>query len=156
MCTVSWFLLILSGVVFLFGKVWIESADTHVSCCVMVKNIERTLCFLPREMVTLSTQLLFQVHSVFCHQPGPLIGLWLIYNLDGPFFFKKILLVLSCSIWDLVPWPGIESWAPCIGRWNLSHWTTREVPLWSFLIACLMTPWLLAVPLDIWKSGKME
>ncbi|KAB0345233.1 hypothetical protein FD754_022159 [Muntiacus muntjak] len=38
------------GVVFLFGKVWIESADTHVSCCVMVKNIERTLCFLPREM----------------------------------------------------------------------------------------------------------
>ncbi|XP_073758055.1 DNA polymerase alpha catalytic subunit isoform X4 [Callorhinus ursinus] len=37
------------GVVFLFGKVWIESAETHVSCCVMVKNIERTLYFLPRE-----------------------------------------------------------------------------------------------------------
>ncbi|XP_015343581.1 DNA polymerase alpha catalytic subunit isoform X1 [Marmota marmota marmota] len=38
------------GVVFLFGKVFIESAKTHVSCCVMVKNIERTLYFLPREM----------------------------------------------------------------------------------------------------------
>ncbi|XP_062039576.1 DNA polymerase alpha catalytic subunit isoform X1 [Lepus europaeus] len=38
------------GVVFLFGKVWIESAKTHVSCCVTVKNIERTLYFLPREM----------------------------------------------------------------------------------------------------------
>ncbi|ERE64155.1 DNA polymerase alpha catalytic subunit isoform 1 [Cricetulus griseus] len=38
------------GVVFLFGKVWVESAQTHVSCCVMVKNIERTLYFLPREM----------------------------------------------------------------------------------------------------------
>ncbi|XP_027701257.1 DNA polymerase alpha catalytic subunit isoform X1 [Vombatus ursinus] len=37
------------GVVFLFGKVWIESAETHVSCCVMVKNIERTLYLLPRE-----------------------------------------------------------------------------------------------------------
>ncbi|XP_060038786.1 DNA polymerase alpha catalytic subunit isoform X2 [Erinaceus europaeus] len=37
------------GVVFLFGKVWIESAQTYVSCCVMVKNIERTLYFLPRE-----------------------------------------------------------------------------------------------------------
>ncbi|KAF6390666.1 DNA polymerase alpha 1, catalytic subunit [Rhinolophus ferrumequinum] len=37
------------GVAFLFGKVWIESAKTHVSCCVMVKNIERTLYFLPRE-----------------------------------------------------------------------------------------------------------
>ncbi|KAM6151481.1 DNA polymerase alpha catalytic subunit [Rhynchocyon petersi] len=37
------------GVVFLFGKVLVESAKTHVSCCVMVKNIERTLYFLPRE-----------------------------------------------------------------------------------------------------------
>ncbi|XP_049622790.1 DNA polymerase alpha catalytic subunit [Suncus etruscus] len=37
------------GVVFLFGKVWIESAKTHVSCCVLVKNIERVLYFLPRE-----------------------------------------------------------------------------------------------------------
>ncbi|XP_042526110.1 DNA polymerase alpha catalytic subunit [Dipodomys spectabilis] len=38
------------GVVFLFGKVWVDSAKTHVSCCIMVKNIERTLYFLPREM----------------------------------------------------------------------------------------------------------
>ncbi|KAM9037624.1 DNA polymerase alpha catalytic subunit isoform 1-T1 [Sarcophilus harrisii] len=37
------------GVVFLFGKVWIEPAETHVSCCVLVKNIERTLYLLPRE-----------------------------------------------------------------------------------------------------------
>lgn len=48
----SWSSLIL-GVVFLFGKVWIELAETHVSCCVMVKNIERTLYFLPRETVNL-------------------------------------------------------------------------------------------------------
>ncbi|KAM9839703.1 DNA polymerase alpha catalytic subunit [Aulostomus maculatus] len=37
------------GVVYLFGKVWIESAKSHVSCCVSVKNIERTLYMLPRE-----------------------------------------------------------------------------------------------------------
>uniref|UniRef100_A0A667XMH3 DNA polymerase n=1 Tax=Myripristis murdjan TaxID=586833 RepID=A0A667XMH3_9TELE len=37
------------GVVYLFGKVWIESAKVHVSCCVAVKNIERTMYFLPRE-----------------------------------------------------------------------------------------------------------
>ncbi|XP_066519942.1 DNA polymerase alpha catalytic subunit isoform X2 [Hoplias malabaricus] len=37
------------GVVYLFGKVWIESAQSHVSCCVAVKNIERTMYFLPRE-----------------------------------------------------------------------------------------------------------
>ncbi|KAH0624750.1 hypothetical protein JD844_032508 [Phrynosoma platyrhinos] len=37
------------GVVFLFGKVWIESAKSYVSCCVTVKNIERTIYLLPRE-----------------------------------------------------------------------------------------------------------
>uniref|UniRef100_A0A8D0EDG3 DNA polymerase n=1 Tax=Salvator merianae TaxID=96440 RepID=A0A8D0EDG3_SALMN len=37
------------GVVFLFGKVWIESAQTYVSCCVTVKNIERTIYLLPRD-----------------------------------------------------------------------------------------------------------
>uniref|UniRef100_A0A8B9Z334 DNA polymerase n=1 Tax=Buteo japonicus TaxID=224669 RepID=A0A8B9Z334_9AVES len=44
------------GVVFLFGKVWIESANTYVSCCVTVKNIERTVYLLPRETeIDLST-----------------------------------------------------------------------------------------------------
>lgn len=37
------------GVVYLFGKVWIESAKSHVSCCVTVRNLERTMYFLPRE-----------------------------------------------------------------------------------------------------------
>ncbi|XP_063811770.1 DNA polymerase alpha catalytic subunit isoform X2 [Pseudophryne corroboree] len=37
------------GVVYLFGKVWIESAEAYVSCCVSIKNIERTIYLLPRE-----------------------------------------------------------------------------------------------------------
>ncbi|XP_062521858.1 DNA polymerase alpha catalytic subunit-like isoform X2 [Corticium candelabrum] len=37
------------GTVYLFGKVWIESAKTHVSCCVVVQNIPRQMYFLPRE-----------------------------------------------------------------------------------------------------------
>ncbi|XP_074657943.1 DNA polymerase alpha catalytic subunit-like [Tubulanus polymorphus] len=37
------------GVVYLFGKVYIESAKSHVSCCVAVKNIERRVYVLPRE-----------------------------------------------------------------------------------------------------------
>ncbi|XP_053561243.1 DNA polymerase alpha catalytic subunit [Bombina bombina] len=37
------------GVVYLFGKVWIESAEVYVSCCVSVRNIERTVYLLPRE-----------------------------------------------------------------------------------------------------------
>ena len=33
---------------------------------------------------------------------------------------------LRGSVWDLVPQPGIE---PTLGAWNLSHWTTKEVPI---------------------------
>ena len=68
---------------------------------------------------------------------------------EPPLFFKKYLFIylvepslsccvrdlfsfvacriLSCSIWDLVPWPGIESRCPALGVRSLSHWTTREV-----------------------------
>ena len=34
---------------------------------------------------------------------------------------------LSCSMWDQVPWPGIEPWPPALGAQSLSRWTTREV-----------------------------
>ncbi|KAL9965782.1 hypothetical protein ACROYT_G029627 [Oculina patagonica] len=37
------------GTVYLFGKVWIESAKAFVSCSVAVKNIERQIFILPRE-----------------------------------------------------------------------------------------------------------
>ena len=40
---------------------------------------------------------------------------------------------LSCGMWDLVPWSGIEPGPPALGTWRLSHWTTREVLLFSFL-----------------------
>ncbi|RUS87909.1 hypothetical protein EGW08_004325 [Elysia chlorotica] len=36
------------GVVYLFGKVYVESAKCHVSCCVTVKDIERRIFILPR------------------------------------------------------------------------------------------------------------
>ena len=37
------------------------------------------------------------------------------------------VLSLSCSMWDFVPWSGIEPGAPALRVWGLSHWTTREV-----------------------------
>ena len=40
--------------------------------------------------------------------------------------------IFSCSIWDLVPWTGIEPGPPPLGAQSLSHLTTREVPS-SFL-----------------------
>ena len=34
---------------------------------------------------------------------------------------------LSCCMWDLVPWLGIEPRPPALGVWSLSHWTTRGI-----------------------------
>ena len=39
--------------------------------------------------------------------------------------------ILSCDMWGLVPWPGIEPLPPALGALSLSHWTTREVPMFS-------------------------
>ena len=43
-------------------------------------------------------------------------------------FIYLAALGLSCGMWDLVPWPGIELGRPALGAWSLSHWTTREAP----------------------------
>ena len=44
-----------SGIVYLFGKVYIEQAKSHVSCCVAVKNIDKKIFILPRKYVSAST-----------------------------------------------------------------------------------------------------
>jgi len=36
------------GTVYLFGKIWSDTAKAHVSCCISVKNIKRQLYILPR------------------------------------------------------------------------------------------------------------
>ena len=36
---------------------------------------------------------------------------------------------LSCVMWDLVPGPGIQPGSPALEEQSLSHWTTREVPI---------------------------
>ena len=35
----------------------------------------------------------------------------------------------NCSMWNLVPHPGIEPRPPALGAQSLSHWTTKEVPI---------------------------
>ena len=42
-------------------------------------------------------------------------------------------LVTKQQMQDLVPHPGIEPRSPALREWSLSHWTTREIPLLSFL-----------------------
>ena len=51
---------------------------------------------------------------------------WLFKNMYLFFYFTA--LDLSCGLWDLVPWPGVEPWPPALGVCSLSHWTIREVP----------------------------
>ena len=48
------------GTVWLFGKVYVESAKSYVSCCVTVKNIERQVFFCPKEGCTV-----MDVHTEF-------------------------------------------------------------------------------------------
>ena len=51
----------------------------------------------------------------------------------------------SGSVWDLVPWPGIESSRPELGAWSLSHWATREVP-GPTLDSCILLLWVKPAP----------
>ena len=54
-------------------------------------------------------------------------------------YISLAVLGLRCSMWDLVPWPGIEPLPSALGEWSLSHWTTREVPKLTFQYMSLIT-----------------
>ena len=47
-----------------------------------------------------------------------------------------------CVMWDVIPWPGIKPGPPALEVQSLSHWTTREVPIYCFWIlnACIVSP----------------
>ena len=51
----------------------------------------------------------------------------------GMLIFIRGLRTLSCSMGDLVPWPGIEPRPCALAAWSLSHWPSREVLWWFFL-----------------------
>ena len=52
---------------------------------------------------------------------------WVFFAVWG--IFSCGMQTLSCSMYYLVPWPGIEPEPPALREQSLSHWTTREVPL---------------------------
>ena len=43
-------------------------------------------------------------------------------------FFLSFMQILSCSMWDLVPRPGMEPRPPALGEQRVSPWITREAP----------------------------
>ena len=55
--------------------------------------------------------------------------------------FMWLYQVFSCSMQDLVPWPGIEPRPPALGTQSLSHWNTGKVPQ----LLCLKLTILVAV-----------
>ena len=69
---------------------------------------------------------IFKYLFIYLAAPGLSCGTW-----DLHCGMRDLLVVacelFSCSMWDLVPWPGIEPGPPALGAWSLSHWTTREV-----------------------------
>ena len=88
------------------------------------------------------------VCTLLNHQPNS--GPFLCHELDNCLLIKKYIYIylfiwlhlvldaacrifpfgmwtLSCSMWDLVPWPGIEPRPPALETWSLSHWTPKEV-----------------------------
>ena len=42
--------------------------------------------------------------------------------------FLETFRISSCSMWDLVPRPGIKPRSPTLGEQSLNHWTTIEGP----------------------------
>ena len=56
---------------------------------------------------------------------------WVLVITHGIFNLRCGRQTLSCNMWDLIPWSGIEPRPPALGPWSLSHWTTREVSVLS-------------------------
>ena len=67
----------------------------------------------------LFTFMLFSCPSVYLYQPLPI------------FSFSFYFLATPCSTWGLSSPTRDRPCAYCIGRWNLNHWTAREIPCLS-------------------------
>ena len=54
------------------------------------------------------------------------------------------LQAIGWVMWDLVPWPGVKSWAPALGVWGSSHWTDKEI--W---VTCINWSWIFIGRTDV-------
>ena len=102
---------------------WCGSALLHKDISSLGSFIFLLWCFLPLFLLCGWSWLLFHIHV-----PVQVVFL-------NKKFFKKInfaVLALSCGMWDLVRWLGIQPGPPPLGVWSRNHWTTREVPTWFF------------------------
>ena len=116
----------------------VYQARALVSCippglviCFTIDNIHAVLSKHP----TLAFSLFFFKHwLLFIYLAMPGLRSWMQDLLVAACrLFSCRRVTLSCSLWDLVPWPEISPRPSALGAWSLSHWTTREVPMPGFL-----------------------
>ena len=82
-------------------------------------------------------QVLIAVRRILVAAWGIFIVVCGIFSVAAFRIFSCGKRTLRCGMWDLVPWPGIESGPPALGMQILSHWNTREVPcVFSICIFC--------------------
>ena len=95
-----------------------------------------------------------RTRSTFVNVPWYFFFPWYFLILKFKKFLKFIYLaaaVLSCGMWDLVPWPGIEPGPRALGVQSLSHWTTREVRHVCLRRLCIL--WLSGVEIKLFNSA---
>ena len=76
---------------------------------------------------------------IFHHPPFKnYLCIWLPWVLVAALrIFSCNVKTLSCGMWDLVSWSGIEPRLHALATWSLSHWNTREVPsILSWVCCC--------------------
>ena len=56
---------------------------------------------------------------------------WIYYIVASVLCFGILALQ---GMWDLSSLTRDQTFIPCVGRWSLNHWTTREVPMYTIYV----------------------
>ena len=68
---------------------------------------------------------------IYLGVPGLSCSMQDLFLVEVCWIFGCGIQILSCGLWDLVLWLGIEPGSHALGAKCLSHWTTREISLQS-------------------------
>ena len=114
---------------FFFFCIWLS----NYSCTFYWKKIIFALIY-PWDLLNITWPWICDLHSgLLLSSTDLFVRLCSFFILELNRFFKKYLFIylsaldLSCSIWDLVLWPGLEPRTPALGALSLSPWTTMEI-----------------------------
>ena len=107
-----------------------------LATCLEILCYPRRLAFLFSKM-NISYLLSLQRSCSTLPSSNELTWFILFFFFNSFIWLHQVLVVargiFSCGLWNLVPWLWIEPGLPALGMRNFSNWTTREVPVYSFL-----------------------